>query len=434
MTKPIEVFTPASPAKITFVERKSVNNQIVNALKTPGKQIVIYGHSGCGKTTLLLNKLDQTYENQIIIRCVSDTKFEDIIAQAFDDLGATYDDSSKATAITATALKLSSDYKAIKAEMNITKQDSTEITKKRILSPKLTIQNLARFLGGSNCCLVLEDFHKVLPDEKVKISQSMKLFMDMSVDYPTLRSICIGAVDSGREVVEYDPELRNRISEIKVPLMTDDEIREIMKIGFKALELNVPGYVIDRVVKLSNGVPSICHSICLHMCFVKKIGEIDEISKHITEKDLEKALDGYIQDSSDSIIADFEKAVMQKKKKYKNAELIFQALSKLNIEGAEYNEIFSKIHEVEPAYPAGNLSTYLHKLTESEFGSTIIKSGNKIRFKSPMYHTFADCLYNKAHVAKTTISSIKLDLDAIREKLEYLSKNNAPNNRLPPAP
>jgi len=43
-----DVFTPTKPARIAFVERDSVNDKLVNSLTTPGKQIVVYGHSGTG--------------------------------------------------------------------------------------------------------------------------------------------------------------------------------------------------------------------------------------------------------------------------------------------------------------------------------------------------------------------------------------------------
>lgn len=70
-----DVFTPTKPARIAFVEREEVNDKLVNALRTPGKQLVVYGHSGTGKTTLLLNKLQQLYEHHITTRCMKGLKF-----------------------------------------------------------------------------------------------------------------------------------------------------------------------------------------------------------------------------------------------------------------------------------------------------------------------------------------------------------------------
>ena len=78
-----DVFTPTKPARIAFVERDTVNDKLVNSLSTPGKQIVVYGHSGTGKTTLLVNKLTQLYERHITTRCMKGLKFEQLILDAF---------------------------------------------------------------------------------------------------------------------------------------------------------------------------------------------------------------------------------------------------------------------------------------------------------------------------------------------------------------
>jgi ABC-type lipoprotein export system ATPase subunit len=69
-----DVFTPTTPARVAFVERNTVNDRLVNALTTPGKQIVVYGHSGSGKTTLLVNKLNQVYEQHLTTRCMKGMK------------------------------------------------------------------------------------------------------------------------------------------------------------------------------------------------------------------------------------------------------------------------------------------------------------------------------------------------------------------------
>lgn len=50
------VFTPTTQVRVNFVQRSSVNDRLVDALMTPGKQLVVYGESGSGKSTLLLKK------------------------------------------------------------------------------------------------------------------------------------------------------------------------------------------------------------------------------------------------------------------------------------------------------------------------------------------------------------------------------------------
>src|SRR5436305_14238465 len=87
----VDVFTPTKPARYTFVERESINEKLVAALRTPGKQIVVYGHSGSGKTTLLVNKLHQVYEDHITTRCISGLSFDQLLLDAFDQLGSFFD-------------------------------------------------------------------------------------------------------------------------------------------------------------------------------------------------------------------------------------------------------------------------------------------------------------------------------------------------------
>ena len=66
-----DVFTPTRPARLTFIERSNINERLVDALRTPGKQLVVFGHSGSGKTTLLVNKLHQVYDDHVTTRCMS---------------------------------------------------------------------------------------------------------------------------------------------------------------------------------------------------------------------------------------------------------------------------------------------------------------------------------------------------------------------------
>ena len=136
-----------------------------------------------------------------------------------------------------------------------------------VLPPQLTPQRLGHFFGESNSCWVLEDFHKITGENKTKIAQLMKVFMDMSVNYDELKIIAIGAVSTARQVVEYDSELSGRVSEIKVPIMDNDEIEEIINKGEKLLNIHFSIETKEKIIKYSCGSPTICHQICLNICF-----------------------------------------------------------------------------------------------------------------------------------------------------------------------
>jgi energy-coupling factor transporter ATP-binding protein EcfA2 len=166
-----DVFTPTKPARLTFVERSKINEKLVNALTTPGKQIVVYGHSGSGKTTLLVNKLHQIYEDHITTRCTTGLTFEQIMLEAFDQLEPFYTEERTQLKKKGLSASIASAYMGIKSQLgsNYGTEDSKK--EKRLLPPQLTPQMLARLLGEAHCCWVLEDFHKIESNEKTRLSQ-----------------------------------------------------------------------------------------------------------------------------------------------------------------------------------------------------------------------------------------------------------------------
>eukprot|EP01029_Cantina_marsupialis_P011044 TRINITY_DN248317_c0_g1_i1.p1 TRINITY_DN248317_c0_g1~~TRINITY_DN248317_c0_g1_i1.p1 ORF type:complete len:240 (+),score=37.70 TRINITY_DN248317_c0_g1_i1:35-754(+) len=225
------VFTPSTVADLNYIERKSVNGRITSSLRTPGKQIVIFGHSGVGKTTLLRKSLERNYEREIFTHCMSGTTFESLVVDAFDKLGCFYLSEQIVNEKNTLKSSLSTSYISIKSAIEASREENNGESFQRIVGIQLTAQRLADFLGEANACWVLEDFHKMDNKEKSKLSQIMKVFMDKAVDYPPLKIIALGAVNTGREVVEYDLEMKNRISEIEVPLMIESELRAIIENG-----------------------------------------------------------------------------------------------------------------------------------------------------------------------------------------------------------
>jgi Cdc6-like AAA superfamily ATPase len=59
------VFTPANAATINSINRGALEKQIDRALKIQGMQLIVYGHSGSGKTTIVRRVLERNKRNSI---------------------------------------------------------------------------------------------------------------------------------------------------------------------------------------------------------------------------------------------------------------------------------------------------------------------------------------------------------------------------------
>jgi energy-coupling factor transporter ATP-binding protein EcfA2 len=424
-----DVFTPTRPARIAFVERAPINDKLVNSLTTPGKQIVVYGHSGTGKTTLLVNKLTQLYEQHITTRCMKGLKFEQLLLDAFDQLAPFFTQERQNVKKSTTGVDLGSNYLALQAK--ISTQESIDHSEKqaRILPPQLTPQALGKFLGSQGACWVLEDFHKIDDSEKQKLSQLMKVFMDLSDEYPELKIIALGAVDTARQVVDYDPEMRNRVAEIHVSLMTEDEITKIIEKGEQALNISFSPKIKRLIATHSNGMASACHHLCLNMCNAAGVtATIDGPTLEISRQNCEEAVKTYVEEASDSIKSAFDKALKQRRKtQYANANLILDALSSLPEGGASRIDILQRIRREAAKYPEANLKYLLPKLCTLEYGGILRFDSNSglYSFSDPIYRAYAIAQFRKVdlHFRTATSNFEEILLKLLTEKIQLQTNN-----------
>lgn len=393
-----DVFTPAKPARITFIDRENINQKLVNALQMPGKQIIVYGHSGSGKTTLVLNKLNQLYERHITTRCMKGLKFDQLILDAFDQLAPYYKAEVSSKDTKTLSVDISGSYLALQSKINQTESSETIKKESRILPPQLTPQALGKFLGQAKCCWILDDFHKIDESEKTQLSQLMKVFMDLSDDFGDLKIVALGAVDTARQVVDYDPEMRNRVSEIHVDLMTPEEIKNIIEKGEKVLNIEFGDEIKSLVANFSNGLASVCHHLCTYMCYSAGFHETLDVKVILNNDNFEEALKMYMEDSSDSIRSAFDRAIKQRRKTiYDNGNLVVEALSTFKERGASRVQILNKIRTKETKYPESNLKALLPKLSTEEYGGLVRydQTAGLYSFSDPIYRAYALALYRK---------------------------------------
>lgn len=378
------VFTPTTSANISYITRESVENKLRKALDIPGKQVVIYGHSGSGKTTVLNHIIKEKTLTTITSRCTKNSTIESIILDAFDELNPYYLDSTNGIRKESITGSISTEYLGIKSSISGNIESSIGEVKKRILPPQLTIQRLCEFIESAGALWIIEDFHKVSDEEKSKISQMMKLFMDKAKDYENSKIVVLGAADYGYEVVQHDTELNNRVTEVEVPLLTTPEIAQIIQKGANALNIGISDVVSDKIADYANCLATIAHQLAYNLCFNKGILKTQKRYINISDEELEQAIKDFSSEKQDTYKALYLRITQQRERTYKNVEIILEALSKLDKDVTQH-DLLVEIQKKYPTYPPGNLSTYLKRLTTPEKEEVLRNNSGRISFSDPFF-------------------------------------------------
>ena len=257
--------------------------------------------------------------------------------------------------------------------------------------------------------------------KKKKLSQVMKIFMDCGAEYPQLRIITLGAVQTARQVVEYDDEMRNRVSEIEIQLMEPLEILEIISTGERRLNIEFSDKIKKMIAKYSGGLPAVCHQLCLNACNASGLIETAIIKVTITNDDIKKAVETYVEEASDSIRSRFEKALKPSRNSKNNiAKIVLRILSEFPDVGASRFELLQKIKQEIPTYPDTSLKRALTSLSLSAAGEVIRHSQNSglYAFSDPLYHAYAMTIFHKIDSSQIDIENIDLDFPTLIRLLE----------------
>lgn len=401
-----EIFTPTKPARENFITRDKIDKRVVRGLRTTGTQVILYGHTGSGKTTLLLNKLAVEKYEYVKTNCTSSMSFESLLANVYRQLNKAFISKEVISNGQSGGLKFGIP-KILEGNTSTSDGHTTEITH---FSDLDAIElSLAQAIGELGYCWVIEDFHKLEQQVKKKLAQLMKVFMDLSDDYPKLKIIALGAKNTAREVVELDDEMQRRVAEIYVPLMLDSEIKEIVINGGKLLNITITKSTIEDVIKHSHGVASICHQLSALMC---EFADIDNTADSGTDIELHYdhfnyAVSEYIEQESDSLKSAFQKAF-----KITGAYKVITCLSENLTDGICFDEIFVFINENfdDIELDEAALSNVLQELNNIENGFILLYDDNSetYSFRDPFYKIFAGIfLREKGTVKKPNMKQLE---------------------------
>lgn len=402
-----DVFTPSSYAKLTYVEREE-QEMLLSAINQPGKQIIVYGHSGVGKSTLVYNTLRQNRLRSIITQCDSETTMDDLmeaISMKLNIFSISQRKLRKSQHISSKQ-SISSGFLKSKAGSGIS--NTVESTESPIVDFKVTKQVIAENLGKEEKIWVIEDFHKVSLENRKAIGDLLKVFCDMSNQFINLKVICIGAVNSANELFSLNRDLKKgRVAQIGVEYLNDSQIREIMHVGFKRLNVDVNEEEIDRIVFCSNRIASVTHSICRQMCLIKGIKTSSLLRRSISKDAFDEAILHFVKENRDS----YEGLIEEIISKRTDGWYILKAIS--SIQKSEFH--LSEVPSIVDGYSLSQskINSFVSLLVELDFEEfdELLKSRNgpHMIVISPFFKSFLKLIMPE-------------NLEAEKERLEKIKR------------
>lgn len=410
-SKPIfanEVFTPSVPASRGFVGRhQEMEDLRKKGLSVPGTQIVVWGESGAGKSSLVGKVLEESGLTAVKTACTPDSTYLDILAAAFAGTGAFYiaETNVHDDVTLGTSLMLGSDLIGAKVQGQFEWENGKAVTREPLVRPQLTPQRLVAELGARSLSWVIEDFHKMPAAERLSVAHALKVFSDEGARYPDTRVIVLGVSDSVEELVDPPANVGKRLIDIPVPPLDAGELGKILDTGERLLNLDFAA-VRGKLLETSVGTASITHALALACCDEREIDEAQVERVAFTHHDLENAVASYARTRSSSLKSRFRKAlVVHRQRKYKNTELILRALANLPESGGTLADILVMIRQDSPqtlSYPYANLTKYLDELQREDRGALVRKtSAGTYRFDEPLQHAFAKGYFQAAGEATT---------------------------------
>jgi Cdc6-like AAA superfamily ATPase len=364
------IFTPATPIKESdlFSGRLDQISELSEACMEPGRHAVLYGDRGIGKTSLanIFHRRIQALTRHIYatrVQCGPSDTFESIWERAFDELSVKNEDGSER--ITLSDLK--SDH----------------------ILPDEVRRLLDLFHPNEIPIIIFDEFDKAKdPGIRPLMANTIKNLSDFG---SRATVIIVGVSDDVSELIGEHESIKRCLTQIRMPRMSNDELRGIVEKRIPLLQMNVSNAAKWKIVILSRGLPNYAHYLGRHAALAatwdKTLG--------ISEDHVGKAITAILAQMQETCRGDYEKAIHSNQENiYKQVLLACAMVPTIDDMGyfapSELIEPLSQI--TGKSMRIANFQNHLIKFASAERGDVLRRIGRprsyKFRFSDPMMQPF----------------------------------------------
>lgn len=259
-----EVFRPGAFPEYTYISRKSAVSdlpyefRLAQAIKVSGFLTSLVGPSKMGKTIL----------------CEKVIGFDKIVEIS----GADFQEDTDFWRLVATKAGLayegqfSSEKTIADTSDKYAKQETYSLTKDRIIE----------FYKQENLVLVIDDFHYAPETKRIQIAQQLKDAIRRG-----FKAIVVSLPHRADESIRQNADLSGRLSLINMEPWEVDDLKEIAKVGFQKLGIQIGDEVAAQIAIESLSSPQLMQYICLNICTILEMAGNGD--RHVSRDILETA-------------------------------------------------------------------------------------------------------------------------------------------------
>jgi len=263
MTKPRvgDVFVAGRLPRVTYNPRddRGLERALKLYLEDRGAILSVSGGTKTGKTVLLRS----VAPDAITLSGGAISSADDAWTQIAEKLGL-WNEQSKADS--------SSETSGVTYEGNVSagllggkraSESKSDVGRESSLTRRMSPANAARqALAGSVHMLVIDDFHYVNPDVQLALVRGLK---DLVFD--GLAVILASVPHRAFDAVRVEKEMTGRVAHLSVASWSIEELKEIARLGFEALNLIDPGGALaDLLAQESFASPHLMQEFCKRLC------------------------------------------------------------------------------------------------------------------------------------------------------------------------
>jgi len=354
-----QTFTPSAPIsrRDLFAGRGEQILKVATALASPGRQVALYGERGVGKTSLanVIQELMAPDGGSPIrayrINCDTEDVYFTIWKRVFEEAGFVMSDEW--------------------TRHSPPRPDDI----RRALSTKPPFY------------IILDEFDRIADDDTLSLmADTMKAFSDHAL---LTKLMVVGVASSIDQLVGEHESIQRAIQEVLMPRMTEQDMRDIVRVGAKAVGIEFAPGAEDAIVRLAEGLPHFVHLLAggaAEAC-------IQDDREKVSVRDVRRAAEIAVQ--SHLLMREYQTAIQSGRKNLFAEVLTACALAKKNDLGqftakaveTPLTDIMGKTYDI-PGF-----AKHLNRFTGDDRGRVLIQEGVErrftYRFRNPLLQPFA---------------------------------------------